>query len=211
MTSFLAFLGVALIVIISPGPDTALVIRNTLLGGRVGGVFAALGISVGSMIWALAASAGLVAILIAFEPVFLLIKYAGAAYLIYLGVLSLREAFRPHRDDAGEAMNTPRGARLGARASFRQGLLSNLGNPKVAIFFASLFPQFAPPGDGAFVALLLLGLAFSAIGFAWLTLYVLVVSRTGDFLRRSRVRRTLEGVTGTVLIALGLRIAAEPR
>jgi threonine/homoserine/homoserine lactone efflux protein len=211
MTSFLAFLGISIIVIATPGPDTAMVIRNTLLGGRIGGALTALGISVGNMVWALATSVGVVALLIAFEPVFLFIKYAGAAYLIYLGAQALRDALRPQDSVEGERPYGAPSTRLTSSMSFRQRLFSNLGNPKIAIFFASLLPQFAPQGDGAFAALLLLGFTFSAMGFAWLTIYVLAVSRTGDFLRRSGVRRMLEGITGTVLIALGLRIATEQR
>ena len=96
-------------------------------------------------------------------------------------------------------------------AAFRQGLVSDLGNPKIAVFFASLLPQFAPAGGATFAALLLPGLTFSTITFAWLAAYAAVVGRAGDILRRPRFRRAIEGVTGAVLIALGLRIAAEQR
>ena len=94
LASFLAYVGVAALVICTPGPDTALTIRNTLFGGRAGGVLTAFGVATGLSIWALATSLGLVALLVASEPVFRAIQYAGAAYLIYLGVMALREAFR---------------------------------------------------------------------------------------------------------------------
>src|SRR5262249_4419785 len=96
------------------------------------------------------------------------------------------------------------------RRAFRQGLLSNLGNPKIAVFFASLLPQFAPDGAASFAVLLGLGLLFCAMGLAWLTLYAFAVARI-ERLFTGRVRRWLDGVTGVVLVALGLRLATEDR
>jgi threonine/homoserine/homoserine lactone efflux protein len=93
-------------------------------------------------------------------------------------------------------------------APFRQGVISNLGNPKMAVFFTSLLPQF---GGTSFSALLLLGLVFCSMTFAWLTAYAFAVARAGDFLRRTRIRRALDALTGTVLVALGIRLAAENR
>jgi threonine/homoserine/homoserine lactone efflux protein len=95
--------------------------------------------------------------------------------------------------------------RLASAKAFRQGLVSNLGNPKMAVFFVSLLPQFGH----SFLALVALGLVFCTLTFAWLTAYAAVVARAGDFLRRPRIRRALEGVTGAVLVTLGLRLAAE--
>jgi threonine/homoserine/homoserine lactone efflux protein len=92
-----------------------------------------------------------------------------------------------------------------------QGLVSDLGNPKIAVFFASLLPQFVPAGSESFLALLALGVTFATMTFVWLTLYAALVAKAGDFLRRSGVRRAIEGITGTVMIGLGIRIAAEQR
>ncbi|TPK95825.1 MULTISPECIES: LysE family translocator [unclassified Mesorhizobium] len=210
MSLFLAFLGVSFIVLATPGPDTAITIRNTLLGGRMAGVFTALGISSGQTIWALATSAGIVALLVASEPLFLAVKYAGAAYLIYLGVMALQEALRPpHRQDTATVARPAR--RLTAASAYRQGLISDLGNPKMAVFFASLLPQFVPPGGESFSALLGLGAVFAVMTFTWLALYATVVAKAGDFLRRPSIRRTIEGLTGMVLIGLGIRIATEHR
>ena len=141
MTLFLAFIGVSLLVIVTPGPDTAITIRNTLFGGRSGGLFTALGVACGQAIWALATSVGIVALLIASAPLFLALKYAGAAYLVFLGVQALREALRPtvHTGKAALAGRPTR--RLTPLSAFRQGLVSDLGNPKMAVFFASLLPQ----------------------------------------------------------------------
>lgn len=209
VTSFLAFVGVSLVVIITPGPDTALTIRNTLLGGRAGGVSTAFGVAVGQTVWALATSIGLVALLVASEPLFRAIQYAGAAYLIILGIQSLREAFRANGSLHAAAVEGHSAKRLRPVAAFRQGVISDLGNPKMAVFFASLLPQFA--GGGDFGTLFLLGLIFAAMTFVWLAAYALVVAKAGDVLRRSQVRRVIEAVTGGLLLALGLRIAVEQR
>jgi threonine/homoserine/homoserine lactone efflux protein len=203
-----AFLGVAVLVIVTPGPDTALTIRNTLLGGRPAGIATALGVVAGQAVWALATSVGLVALLLASEPAFAAVRIAGAAYLIYLGLQALVAAFRPGGN--GRVVAGPR-RDLPTRTAVRQGLISNLGNPKMAAFFPSLLPQFVPAGDPAFLPLLLLGLVFCSLTFVWLSAYAVVVARAGDLLRRSRVRRAMEAVTGAVLVALGLRLAAEQR
>ncbi|MBC8036800.1 MAG: LysE family translocator [Rhizobiales bacterium] len=211
MSLFLAFIGVSLVVIITPGPDTAITIRNTLLGGRSGGVFTALGIASGQTVWAFATSAGIVALLIASEPLFLAVKYAGAAYLVFLGLQALRQAFRPAVQAEGTPSAGPTGQRLSAVSAFRQGLISDLGNPKMAVFFASLLPQFVPSDAPIFAALLFLGLVFAAMTFAWLALYAAMIAKAANVLRRPAIRRMIEGLTGTLLIGLGLRLAAEQK
>jgi len=198
ITHFWAFLGVSAVVIVTPGQDTALTIRNTLLGGRRSGLLTAAGVSGGQAVWALATSAGVAAVLQASEPAFVAVKLAGATYLVFLGLQTLVSALRPRG-----AM--PKASRRGR--PLRQGLFSNLGNPKMAIFFTSLLPQFAT--GPSFGALLLLGLVFSSLTLVWLTTYSFAVAKAGDFLRRSRVRRAIDGLTGVVLVALGLRLAAE--
>jgi threonine/homoserine/homoserine lactone efflux protein len=195
-----AFLVVAVVVIVTPGPDTALTIRNSLAAGRRGGVRTAAGVAVGQACWTVAASAGLAALLVASEPAFLALKYAGAAYLVWLGAQSLVSAVRGTR-----TRHEPRPVRRGT--PFRQGLLSNLANPKMAVFFTSLLPQSA----SSFWTLLGLGLLFAAMTLLWLSAYAAVVARAGDLLRASALRRALDAVTGAVLVALGLRLAAERR
>ncbi len=208
MNELVAFLGVAVLVIVTPGPDTALTIRNTLLGGRPAGIATALGVVSGQAVWALATSVGLVALLLASEPAFVAVRIAGAAYLIYLGVQALVAAFRPGGN--GGVAAEPR-RHLPTGTAVRQGLISNLGNPKMAAFFPSLLPQFVAAGEPTFLPLLLLGLLFCSLTFVWLSAYAVAVARAGDLLRRSRVRRTMEALTGAVLVALGLRLAAEQR
>ena len=208
MSQLFAFLGVAVLVIVTPGPDTALTIRNTLLGGRPAGIATALGVVSGQAVWALATSIGLVALLLASEPAFAAVRIAGAAYLVYLGLQALVAAFRPGGNDRVVAQ--PR-RHLPTKTAVRQGLISNLGNPKMAAFFPSLLPQFVPAGDPTFLPLLLLGLVFCSLTFVWLSAYAVVVARAGDLLRRPRIRRAMEALTGAVLVALGLRLAADQR
>jgi threonine/homoserine/homoserine lactone efflux protein len=199
MRELVAFLGVSALVIVTPGQDTALTIRNTLLGGRAAGVCTALGVSVGQATWTLCTALGVGALLVASEPAFLALKLAGAAYLILLGVQALL-----HRGRTFALASSGRVTWVGA---LRQGVLSNLGNPKMLAFFTSLLPQFA----SSFAGLMTLGLVFATMTFAWLTAYALVVTRAGGVLRRAGVRRATETVTGTVLIALGVRLATEQR
>jgi threonine/homoserine/homoserine lactone efflux protein len=199
--SLVTFLGVSAVVIATPGPDTAITISGTLGGGRRGGVCTALGVSCGQAVWTLAASAGISALLVASEPAFLTVRYLGAAYLLYLGLHAIWSARREVAAPA--AAGEP--ARRGALACYRRGLLSDLGNPKMAVFFTSLLPQF---GTG-FASLALLGLMFCAMTFLWLACYALVVAKAGDVLRRQTARRVLGALTGSVLVALGVRLAIE--
>jgi threonine/homoserine/homoserine lactone efflux protein len=200
MAELLAFVGVAVVVIVTPGQDTALTVRNTLAGGRAAGVRTAAGVVAGQALWALAASVGVTALLVASEPAFVALKLIGAGYLVYLGVSSLVAAARRRVD-------SEHGTPANGGRELRQGLISNLGNPKMAVFFSSLLPQF---GD-TFPALLGLGLLFCALTLAWLSAYALALARAGDLLRRPRVRRALDAVTGTALVLLGIRLAAADR
>jgi threonine/homoserine/homoserine lactone efflux protein len=210
MINLVPFLGVAVLVIVTPGQDTALTIRNTLAGGRRAGSCTALGVASGQALWTAAASAGITALLVASEPAFGVLRVAGAAYLVLLGALALRDAVRGGwRHDALDGPSPPT-ARVGGQwRAYRQGLLSNLGNPKMAVFFVSLLPQFVPGGHASLAALLGLGLTFCLMTLAWLTAYAVAVARAGRLLRRPAVRRVLDGLTGTALVGLGIRLAAE--
>jgi threonine/homoserine/homoserine lactone efflux protein len=192
VTHVAAFVGISAIVICTPGPDTALIVRNALLGGRVTGVHTAAGIVTGIAVWTLAASAGVAALVAASHPLFTALRIVGAAYLVWLGLSTLRGH---RRDDVA--------ARPGG--GYRQGLFSNLGNPKIAVFFTSLLPQF---GAG-FVHLAAFGMLFCAMGALWLTGYALVVARARGLILRPRVRRALDTLTGLTLVAFGVRLATE--
>ena len=208
--NFAAFLGVSIFVIVTPGPDTALTIRNTLLGGRAGGIATAAGVVTGLATWTVASSAGLAALLVASQPLFLAVRLVGAAYLVFLGLQAIRAAFFT-KGDTREPVAVRTRTRLRRRAAYRQGVLSNLSNPKIVVFFLSLLPQFVDRGQASFTRLLLLGLIFCAITISWLSLYAVVVARVGDFLRRERVRRGLEALTGLALVGLGLKLATDRR
>jgi threonine/homoserine/homoserine lactone efflux protein len=203
VTELAAFLGVSAILIMTPGPDTAVTIRNSLMGGRRAGVSTAIGVSSGQATWTLACAVGLSALLAASEPAFLAVRIVGAAYLVLLGLQALAAAARGRRRE----LEAPRARPLEPRRAFRQGLLSNLGNPKMAAFFPSLLPQFGH----SFSALLALGFLFSLMTLVWLTAYAVAVARAGDLFSRSWAKRAIEAITGAVLVALGLRLATEHR
>jgi threonine/homoserine/homoserine lactone efflux protein len=209
----LTFLGLAVVVIVTPGPDTALTIRNTIAGGRAAGLGTGLGVASGQAIWTLAAAAGVAALLVASEPAFLALKYAGAAYLVFLGLQTLAGAVRPSaaRHAPEPALPAVRRARLPVRTAWRQGMVSDLANPKMAVFYTSLLPQFTPSDGPAFPVLLGLGVIFSLMTFSWLALYATAVDRLSDLLSRTGVRRALDAAMGAVLVALGGRLALEKR
>jgi threonine/homoserine/homoserine lactone efflux protein len=186
---YLAFVGVSLLVICTPGQDTALTIRNSLMGGRRAGVGTALGVGAGQSAWTVATAAGLAVVLAASGPIFSALRLAGAAYLVYLGARSLWKALT---DDAAANDGTAeRGHTLKAVAAFWQGCLSNLSNVKMVVFFISLLPQFATPHP-SFALLLALGFNFSLFTLAWLAGYAFAVERMRRALGRRPVRRAME-------------------
>jgi RhtB (resistance to homoserine/threonine) family protein len=200
-----AFIGVVAVIVVLPGPDMALVLQNGLARGRRGAVETALGVNAGLLVWAVAAALGVAALLHASAPAFTLLKLAGAAYLVWLGLRALNEA---RRGTADASVERPRRRKA---SPFRQGLLSNLLNPKIALVFTTLIPQFVDPGDPAVAQTLLLAAIFIGMGLVWLTSYALLVAKIGQLLKRSAVRRVLNAVTGTVLTALGVRVAFTDR
>ena len=204
-----AFLAISFVVIATPGQDTALTIRNTLLGGRPAGIATATGVAAGQFVWTIAASVGITAILVASEPVFAAVRLAGAAYLVYLGATSLWSALRGSAHERATVDPDQRTPALDRRHAMRQGLLSNLGNPKMVVFFASLLPQFVPTGGPTIAAMLGFGLVFCTMTLLWLTTYAVLVAKAGGVLRRPAVRRVLDAVTGAILVAFGLRLANE--
>jgi threonine/homoserine/homoserine lactone efflux protein len=208
LASYAAFLGVSLLVICTPGQDTALTIRNTLLGRRRAGVATAIGVAAGQATWSLATSAGLAVILAASAPLFFAIRLAGAAYLIYLGVRSLASAMR--RPSGGFAATSPPSGQawLSAPSAFLQGYLSNLSNAKMVAFFISLLPPFAGPHP-SFLLLLALGLNFCLLTLLWLIGYAFAVDRVSRWLRIDRVRRAIDALLGAVLVGLGLRVGSQ--
>lgn len=202
----MAFLAVAAIVVITPGVDMALVTKNALRHGRRSAVATALGVNLGIVVWTGAAGLGLAALIAASAAAFAAIKLAGALYLIYLGVQALRQSRAGSTEDTTNSRRLP----INDGVAFRQGLFSNLLNPKIAVFFTSLLPQFVGR-HGTAGDLLALGALFNAMGIFWLLSYALLAARARAVLGRPEVKRTLDRLTGTVLIGLGVRLALEHR
>ena len=202
----LPFLAVAVVVVVTPGVDMALVTRNALVHGRQSALATALGINLGIAFWSVAAALGLAAVVATSGEAFTAVKLAGAAYLIYLGVQALRSS-RGHSGDRlpVEPAAPPR------RAAFRQGLVSNLLNPKIAVFFTSLLPQFVGTDGATAAQLLFLGGLFNVMGIAWLSACALVVTRAREVLGRRRVRAAIDRISGIVLIGLGVRLVLDHR
>ena len=203
----LPFIGVSILLVIAPGPDTVLVTKNALLYGRRAALGTVGGISVGLAIWTTAAALGVAAVLRESQVAFTVLRVAGAIYLVWLGIGALRAA----RSRTGGPFAVSDGATgpLDGRGGFRQGLLCNLGNPKIAVFFTSLLPQFVSAHTPVLVPFLVLGVVFALLGLAWLCAYALLATRLSALLRSPRVKATLDAITGVVLIAVGARVALE--
>jgi threonine/homoserine/homoserine lactone efflux protein len=195
----LAFMGVALVISVTPGPDMALVLRNSIRGGRPAAYRTILGTGVGLIGWATASAVGIAAVLAASATLYTALKLAGSVYLVYLGLRTLIALRRGEAHDRAGWKGAP-------GSPFRQGLVTNLLNPKLAVLFTTLLPQFISADDPALAKSMLLAAVFVAIGMAWLVIYVRVI----DLVARSRrIRRTMQAASGAVLIALGGRLALD--
>jgi RhtB (resistance to homoserine/threonine) family protein len=200
-----AWVALSALLIATPGPDTALIIRNSLAAGPRASTMSALGVAVGTLVWVTASAVGVGVLLERSSTAFTILKLAGAAYLCYLG---LRSLFSTQRIEAGAP--TAAHAKLGRRTAWSQGLLSNLLNPKTGAFFVMVMPQFTVPGDPATRLLLMVAL-FEVMLLAWLIAYGHIVSRLGRSGLGTRVRQVMTRLTGLVLIGLGARLAFERR
>jgi RhtB (resistance to homoserine/threonine) family protein len=212
-TALLGFALAATLVILAPGPDFMLVMRNTVRGGRRAGWVTGCGTLSGLTVWALAAALGLSALLRVSHVAYDVLRFCGAAYLIWLGVTSLISFRRKRTDRAGAGADL---AALGqapvrpARA-YLNGMLSNLLNPKISVFFMAFLPAFVPAGASTSQFSLVLGAWFIAETGLWLAVVAWLADRGVRWLRRPRVQRWLERITGIVLIGFGLRLATESR
>ena len=202
MGEFVSFVAVALLIIVTPGQDTALTIRSTLVAGCRGGILTAVGVSLGQATWTLATSAGLAALLMASRQAFITLELLGSAYLVLLGARAAFAALRSRASTSPTAAH-PASVLLPSATALCQGLLSNLSNPKMLVFFASLLPQFAT----SFGGLITRGAAFCSLTLAWLSACAIAVARASALMRRPRVWRLAEALTGAVLVALGVRLA----
>jgi threonine/homoserine/homoserine lactone efflux protein len=221
-SQLLPFIGTAILIALTPGADTAVVVRNALVAGAPSARRTALGTSAGLLVWGAASACGVAAVLNASAEIFTAVKLAGAVYLAWLGLKAIRHAGAHEaagRTRGGSSFRqgllcnllNPKAGIFRGGSSFRQGLLCNLLNPKAGIFFTALLPQFVSPDDPALLVSLLMTAIAATTALAWLSVYATVVPRAGDVLRRAPVRRALDRATGVVLIGLGVRLALTRR
>jgi threonine/homoserine/homoserine lactone efflux protein len=201
------FLLAVLALAMLPGPATALLIRESIAGNRRSVIGVMAGIEVGIFAWALGAATGVAALVTASRTAYTGLRIVGATVLVVLGLQTLWYARR--RRNADDAHEAPRP--LVRITGFRGGLLTNLANPKAAVFAFSFYPQFVPNGANVVASCLLLGLVHVLVDVAWYTVLTFAVSRARRIFERAALRRRLEQLVGTVMVALGLRLALEPR
>lgn len=199
------FVGVAVVVTATPGPATATVVRSALRGGRRAAFLTTLGNSAGVLFWGAASALGVSALVAASEAAFVVLKVTGAVVLVWLGVQSFRRP-RPARE--GERRGAARGS---SRRAFRDGLVTALANPKLAVFFVALFPQFLERGHSTLGAGLAMAATIVSLDLVWFSLLALAVTRLRRALAEGPWQRRLERLTGSVMAALGLRLALESR
>jgi threonine/homoserine/homoserine lactone efflux protein len=207
-SAILSFALVAGLVTVIPGLDTALVLRVAVVHGRRAAYATALGICTGALMWGAAAAAGVSALLTASQTAYTAMRFAGAAYLVYLGVTMLRDAWRT------PTLVEPAPVAASARGAFGRGMTTNLLNPKVGVFYVAMLPQFLPADTPALPMGILLALIHDAEAMLWFTLLIggAALARrwlTGSGRAAARIRRTTDATAGTVLVALGVKLAVD--
>ncbi len=206
---FVAFLGLVALLTITPGADTMLVIRNVLSRGPRAGLYTILGISSGLFFHAPLSALGLSLILVRSAVAFEVVKLIGAGYLVLLGIQSLwRSRSQTERPGERQAAVAERGDTR-PRNSYAEGLLTNILNPKVAVFYLALLPQFIAPGDPVLLKSLMLASIHGGLGLVWLPLVVLFVGRLARVLSQASLRRNLERMSGLIMIGLGIRLGLD--
>jgi threonine/homoserine/homoserine lactone efflux protein len=207
-SQLLAYVGVVLLITVTPGIDTALVTRNVVARGRWAGIETSLGTSCGLCVHAVAVALGVSTILLYSATLFTALKLAGAVYLGILGILAVRSAWR---GDVKLGVPTSRPDFAPFTRPYVQGLVTDLTNPKAVLFFLTFLPQFLTPGGNAVLTALSLAAIPVALNLVWLGLYSVAVGRIASVLRRPAVRRAQEGLLGAVFIGFGVRLAFEQR
>lgn len=207
MDSVPAFVVAVVLISASPGPAMALILRRAAVHGFAGAVPTVLGLEAGLYLWALFAAAGLAALVAASEAAFLVLRVVGAGFLLYLGIKAWRSAWRRTPPPA----DLPAGGSASRARAFGEGAVVMLANPKAAAFMIAFYPQFVPDGRPLFTTTAVLALLQVAIEIVLYLTLAAAVGRAGGWFRRSTIRRRLDAVSGTVLVGLGLRMAAEGR
>jgi threonine/homoserine/homoserine lactone efflux protein len=199
---FAAVLILALLTVV-PGPDVAVVTRVALGSGRPAAAWTAAGVATGCLVWGVLTAAGLAAVLAASAEAYAVVKLVGAAYLVFLGMQALWRS-RRGAEPVAPAVSSRREGR-----PFLTGVLTNLLNPKIAVFYTGLLPHLVPAGAPVGVTLLALVVVHAVLGLLWLNAYAALLHGARGTLTRPRVRRAMERVTGIVLIGFGLRVATQ--
>ncbi|ATP40153.1 lysine transporter LysE [Solibacillus sp. R5-41] len=204
MVNMSLFIITCVLLIILPGPDTAIVTKNTVVGGRTAGMQTLIGSCIGLVIHTVAAVAGLSAIIVQSAVAFSVIKYVGAAYLCYLGIRTLMNMRTKKNQVDEETVVVANGSSF-----FKQGFITNVTNPKVAVFFLTFLPQFLAPGSEPFWSFLLMGIIYTVLTLLWFIFYVFLLGIIRNFMKRPVTQSVIEVLTGSVLIGFGMKLALE--
>lgn len=206
MENFYLFILMCILLIILPGPDTAIATKNTVTVGKAGGLKTALGTCCALLIHTSAAVLGLSAIIVKSALLFSILKYVGAVYLIYMGVKALW-SLKKKEIAASSDINSKR--QFGNKSCFKQGFLTNILNPKVAVFFLTFLPQFVDSGSNTFFPFLIMGITYTVLTAIWFFLYVYLINQISAFMKKPKTQNMIEAITGTVLIGFGIKLALE--
>ena len=206
MEHFYLFVLMCIFFIILPGPDTAITTKNTVTVGKAGGVKTVLGTCCALLIHTTAAVLGLSAIILKSAILFSVFKYVGAVYLIYLGIKTLW-SLNKKGNAASVEMNAK--SKFVNKSCFKQGFLTNLLNPKVAVLFLTFLPQFVVPGSNTFLPFLIMGTTYTVMTAIWSITYVYLINLISTFMKKPKTQNIIEGITGTILIGFGIRLFLE--
>ena len=204
MENFYLYVLMCIFLIILPGPDTAITTKNTVTVGRTGGFKTVFGTCCALLIHTAAAVLGLSAIIMKSAMLFSVLKYVGAAYLLYLGIKTLWTLKYKK-----EAVSIDQTNKFADSSCFKQGFLTNILNPKVAVFFLSFLPQFVTTGINTLLSFLLLGITYTVLTAIWSILYVYLINQISAFMKKPRTQLAIEGLTGTILIGFGIKLFFE--
>jgi len=202
IAAYLAFVGLSAVLALTPGPDSLLVLRFSVRRAR-SGICAAAGSAIGTLVWAVLVGVGLAALIEQSAELYRILKIVGGLYLLFLGVQAIVHSRRA--PVAEKAERIPRGSTI---AAFAAGLLSTVTNPKVGLFFLAVVPQFLPKDASAFAVTMLLGGTVALVGFVYLVGLAAIAAKATVWLRRPRVAKYIERVSGSILAALGIGTVA---
>ncbi|MBK5500220.1 LysE family translocator [Peribacillus butanolivorans] len=206
MENFYLFVITCILLIILPGPDTAITTRNTVTVGTTGGFKTMFGTCCALLIHTSAAVFGLSAIIVKSALLFSIFKYVGAVYLVYLGIKTL---WGLKNKEVAATTETAVKNKYENQSYFKQGFLTNLLNPKVAVFFLTFLPQFVDHGTNTFLPFLIMGLTYTVLTLVWFVFYIYLLNQISAFMKKPRTQAIFEGLTGAILIGFGIKLALE--